>query len=314
MFVGNTPQINRIRKKVECIALEQSPEDTVLILGETGSGKEELARWIHASTDATKNALFVSFNGAQFRPELAASALFGHRKGAFTGADADHDGLFHQAQGGTLFLDEIGELPNEIQSLLLRALENFEIQPLGSSKTEPVRVKRFIFATNKPLIRLMQEGKFREDLFYRINHFILELPPLRKRKDDIPLLVDYFLKAREPSGTTRLSPEALEAIKQHSWPGNVRELKSVMIRCVTFHKGKVVSLDEIRECFTENQADNRNFTDLSLHEYRRRQMNQLEYEYFKGLISQYGRKTKTLAEKAGLSTRSIQLMLKKHQL
>jgi len=202
---------------------------TVLIQGETGTGKELLARAVHAQS-LRKDGPFVAVNCAAFPDALLESELFGYRKGAFTGAVKDRHGRFAVAHGGTLFLDEVGEMSSAMQVRLLRVLQEKTYEPLGSSK--PVKTDvRILAATNRDLIHEVGEGNFREDLFYRINVVRMDLPPLRSRKEDIPLLVDHFvmrfnrLQAKNISGA---DPETLEILLAHDWPGNVRELENAI--------------------------------------------------------------------------------------
>ncbi|MEJ0014960.1 MAG: sigma 54-interacting transcriptional regulator [Acetobacteraceae bacterium] len=206
---------------------------TVLVLGETGTGKEVIARLLHA-TSARRDAPFVAQNCAALPADLLESELFGHRKGAFTGAVTDKKGLFAAADGGVLFLDEIGEMPLPLQSKLLRVLQDGEIRPLGATEGQRYNV-RVIAATNVDLRSQVSEGHFREDLFYRISVFPIVLPPLRARPDDIKALAEYFLaqfSQMHGKAVDGLAPAALAALTQYSFPGNVRELKNVLERAV----------------------------------------------------------------------------------
>jgi two-component system NtrC family response regulator len=215
---------------------------TVLLTGETGSGKEVFANAIHLNSARTSNS-FVAINCSAFSRELLESELFGHKAGAFTGANKDKKGLIEVAEGGTIFLDEIGELHFDLQAKLLRVLENGEFIKLGDTKISKANV-RIIAATNRKLPTQIQEGKFREDLFYRLNVFAIELPPLRERKEDIPLLIQAFIKQFSPEYTgneMKISPESLQLLQQYNWKGNIRELKNVIER------GMILSgIEEIR--------------------------------------------------------------------
>jgi len=229
-ILGESPLIQQaigLAKKV-------APSDaTVLLLGETGTGKEVFAQSIHnASRRNTKS--FLALNCSAFGKELLESEIFGHKAGAFTGANKDKKGLIEEADEGTLFLDEIGEMHIELQSKLLRVLETNEFIKVGDTKSTKVDV-RIIAATNRDLQHEVSEGKFREDLFYRLNVFTIQLPSLRERKKDIPLLADHFMKmfaqkTNHPIGS--MSKEFLEHLQQHEWKGNIRELKNVMERAV----------------------------------------------------------------------------------
>jgi two-component system NtrC family response regulator len=218
--------MERVRTLIAKVAPTHS---TVLILGETGTGKELVARAVHdQSTRAAEP--FVAINCGALPETLIESELFGHRKGAFTGADEHRVGLFEVANGGTIFLDEIGELPKSMQAKLLRVLENREIRRVGENKSITVDV-RVVCATHRDLPEMVSAGEFREDLMYRINTFEIFLPPLRDRLDDIPELAEHLLsRFRSKAGASRrqLTDDAVEALKTHVWPGNVRELANVI--------------------------------------------------------------------------------------
>jgi two-component system NtrC family response regulator len=204
---------------------------TVLLTGETGSGKEVFANAIHLNSARRSNS-FVAINCSAFSRELLESELFGHKAGAFTGANKDKKGLIEVAEGGTIFLDEIGELHIDLQAKLLRVLENGEFIKLGDTKISKANV-RIIAATNRKLPTQIQEGKFREDLFYRLNVFAIELPPLRERKEDIPLLIQAFIRQFSPEyieDEKKISPESLQLLQRYNWKGNIRELKNVIER------------------------------------------------------------------------------------
>jgi DNA-binding NtrC family response regulator len=227
LLVGSSPAMEKIHRLIGTVA----PTDaTVLILGETGTGKEMVARTIWQQSNRTEGP-FVPVNCAALAEQLVESELFGHRKGAYTGADRDHKGLFEVANGGTLFLDEIGELNKNIQVKLLRFLESGEIRRVG--ETEPFRTDvRVLCATNRDLREMIKEDEFREDLYFRMNTFEVVLPPLRERRPDIPDLARHLLSraARRPAEQVKdlLTPEAIDVLLEHDWPGNVRELANVM--------------------------------------------------------------------------------------
>jgi two-component system nitrogen regulation response regulator NtrX len=227
-IIGSSKQIQDVLDMINKIA---ATDTTVLILGESGTGKELIAREIHNRSKRLNNN-FVSISCAALPETLLESELFGYKKGAFTGAATDKDGLFKTADKGSFFLDEIGDAPSSIQMKLLRFLEQKEIVPLGSTKSVKIDV-RLIAATNKDLMEEVKKGKFREDLFYRLNVIPLMLPPLRQRKDDIPVLADHFLSAiceREALGEKKLLKTTSEALKKYKWPGNIRELRHVIER------------------------------------------------------------------------------------
>jgi two-component system response regulator AtoC len=219
---------------------------TVLLTGESGTGKEVLARAIHAQSPRRSEA-FVAVNCAAIPEALLESELFGHAKGAFTGADRARRGLFLEADGGTLFLDEVGELPTPLQAKLLRVLQEEEVRPLGDSKSRRVDV-RVLAATARNLEAEVAAGRFREDLFYRLNVVRLAVPPLRERPKDIPLLVDHFLAHfRDTLGkpVRGISDEALERLVAYPWPGNVRELENVIERAIILASADRIGLSEL---------------------------------------------------------------------
>jgi len=220
---------------------------TVLIVGESGTGKELVARAIHRAGPRREKP-FVAINCASIPAELMESELFGYEKGAFTGAYAQTIGKFEYADGGTLFLDEISTLKPELQAKLLRVIEEKRIQRIGSARSIPVDV-RIIAASNMDLKKMVEEGKFRQDLYFRLNVLPIQLPPLRERKDDIPLLLDYFVKKFNEKYRRKVkgfSPEAVEALKQYQWPGNVRELENLVERLVVLSDGeKTITLSDL---------------------------------------------------------------------
>jgi formate hydrogenlyase transcriptional activator len=241
-IVGSSPQLVEVLRQVEQIARIDS---TVLILGETGTGKELIARAIHDRSPRRNRAL-VKVNCGAISAGLVESELFGHVKGAFTGAISNRDGRFKLADGGTIFLDEVGELPLDTQVKLLRVLQEQEFEPIGSSKTTRVNV-RVVAATNRDLQELVREGKFRADLFYRLNVVPLRVPPLRERASDLPLLVTFFVqKCAKKIGKqiTQVSHEVMQRFTGYSWPGNIRELQNVIERAVILSPGKSLVLAE----------------------------------------------------------------------
>ena len=225
-LIGDSRGMEQVRKLIAKVAPTQS---TVLILGETGTGKELVARAIHDQS-ARADMPFVAINCGALPESLIESELFGHRKGAFTGADEHRIGLFEVADGGTLFLDEIGELPKAMQAKLLRVLESGEIRRVGDNESFTVDV-RVVCATHRDLDEMVGEGEFREDLMFRINTFEIRLPPLRERLEDIAPLARYLLLRFRPTAKPDdelITPEALHALEEHCWPGNVRELANVI--------------------------------------------------------------------------------------
>jgi hypothetical protein len=232
-FVAASHEMRRLRAELVRLAGSRA---TVIITGESGSGKEVVARAIHALSQRAHKS-YVPFNCSAVPRDLFEGQLFGYRRGAFTGASADHPGVIRAADGGTLFLDEIGELPLDVQPKLLRFLENAEVFPLGEQK--PIKVDvRVLAATHRDLLELVREGRFREDLYYRLQVVPIHVPPLRARHDDIPLLARYFLRElSSPAEPPVLAPDALAALLAHSWRGNVRELRNVIERALAFSPG-----------------------------------------------------------------------------
>jgi len=225
-IVGSCEPMVRVFRMIRQVAPVTS---TVLVTGESGTGKELVARALH-QLSPRKDASFVAVNCAALPATLVENELFGHARGAYTGAHARQTGYFREADGGTLFIDEIGDFDTDLQGKLLRALEQKEFTPIGESRAVSVDV-RLVAATNRDLEELTREGRFRNDLYYRLNVIRIELPPLRERKGDLPLLAAHFLKglAREAGRSTlTISPRALDAIMAYDWPGNVRELKNVL--------------------------------------------------------------------------------------
>jgi formate hydrogenlyase transcriptional activator len=240
-IVGSSPALRRVLTQISKVA---PTESTVLITGETGTGKELVARAIHAKSKRAGRA-FVRVSCAAVPRELIASELFGHEKGAFTGALQRRIGRFESADGGTLFLDEVGELPAETQIALLRVLQEREFERVGSNSSVQVDV-RVLTATNRDLESAVSEGRFRKDLYYRLNVFPVAVPSLRERADDIPLLVQYLMdqSARKAGKKIRRVEQAtLDVLRRYAWPGNVRELQNVVERAVILCEGDTLSVD-----------------------------------------------------------------------
>jgi DNA-binding NtrC family response regulator len=242
-LIGDSRAMQPVRRMMERVA----PSDAnVLITGEHGTGKEVVARWIHAAGSRASNAM-VTVNAGGISEGVFESELFGHVKGAFTDARADRTGYFEMADGGTLFLDEIGNLSPKLQAKLLRVLQTGEFQRVGSSRTQKANV-RILSATNADLAREIAEGRFREDLLYRLNTVEIRLPPLRERRDDVPLLVNHFLRKRAARyGRTppAVAPEAMQALLDYAWPGNIRELEHAVERALLMMQGDTVQLADL---------------------------------------------------------------------
>ena len=241
-IVGSSPALQVVLSRVAKVAPTDS---TVLITGETGTGKELIARAIHKRSQRASRA-FVSVNCAAIPRDLIASELFGHEKGAFTGATQRRLGRFESADGGSIFLDEIGELPAEMQIALLRVLQEREFQRVGGNELIKTDV-RVVAATNRDLQAAIAEGSFRDDLFYRLNVVPIEVPPLRERKEDIPLLVEYFVERyanQAGKKITGISKRSMELLQSYKWPGNIRELQNVIERSVIISESKNLCIDE----------------------------------------------------------------------
>jgi len=252
-IIGNSPSMQQIYKTLGRIA----PSDmTVLITGESGTGKELIAKALHLNSPRISSP-FIALNCAAIPRELLESELFGFEKGAFTGAVNQQAGKFEQAAGGTLFLDEIGDMPLELQAKILRVLQEREVTRMGGSRSIPVDV-RILAATNQGLQELVDNKLFREDLFYRLNVLNIHLPPLRERKEDIPLLAEFFLQRgqQEFAFTAHsLDREAVDLLKKHHWPGNIRELENTIQRAALLSAGNILTIESFPELFTEEERE-----------------------------------------------------------
>lgn len=305
-IIGKSKQIRNTVKRINEISDIDVP---VLICGESGTGKELVARALHSSSARSSNS-FVAINTGAIPRELINSELFGHEKGSFTGAVDSRKGKFEEADGGTLFLDEISSMSEEVQIALLRVLETGEIERVGGNKPIPVNV-RIVTATNEDLSRLIAEKAFREDLFYRLNVYNIELPPLRDRNEDIPLLAHYFMEkfAGEYSRKViSIDDQATELLRTYSWPGNIRELRNVILRAIISAKGSIHPKDlpeSVRKNLLQGQAF-RVQAGTSLPEVER-------VAIVKTLQLARGNKLKT-AELLGISRRSLYNKLEEYRI
>ena len=248
-LIGNSEAMQRVRGMIEKVA---ETDATVLVRGESGTGKELVAREIHERNSVRRNGSFVAVNCAALPSELIESELFGHEKGAFTGAAAKREGKFEQADGGTLFLDEIGDMSSNVQAKLLRALEERQIERLGGNDSIPVDV-RIVSATHRPLEQEIEKGNFRADLFYRLRVVTIDIAPLRERREDIPTLADTFLRLaaeRYELPQRMLSQGALKRLIEYNWPGNVRELRNTIDRAVIMAEGDEISVRDLPDEIT----------------------------------------------------------------
>jgi len=242
-FLGSHPELLQVFAVLESVA---DTDCTVSVSGETGTGKELVARALHAASDR-RNKPFVTVNCAAIPDNLLESELFGHARGAFTGALQARQGRFTQADGGTIFLDEIGEMPLALQAKLLRVLQEREVTPLGEARSHTVDV-RVVAATNKDLEEMAETGKFREDLLYRLNVIPVHLPPLRERRGDVQLLVEHFIartNQRRSRTVAGIDPEAMDALANYEWPGNVRQLENTMERMVLLRSTGVLTMNDV---------------------------------------------------------------------
>ena len=304
-LIGESPAMHRILDTIRQVAPTRA---TVLILGESGTGKELIARAIHNLSNRNKTR-FVAFNCSAFSPQLVESELFGHEKGAFTGASERRIGRIEQAAGGTLFLDEIGEIDGNVQVKLLRALDPGVFERVGGNQTIKTDI-RLIAATNRDLASLVSEKKFREDLYYRLNVVQIRVPPLKERKEDIPLLANAFLKeiSQRDNKTFRpLSPEAMEALLRYDWPGNIRELKGAIDSGVTLATGPQITLQDLpltisEARFSGSAGIDENAGQMNIHNNEMRLI-------LRALEETRGNRTEA-AKKLGISRRTLHRRLK----
>jgi DNA-binding NtrC family response regulator len=253
----------RMQEVFELIRRAAPARSNILITGESGTGKELVARAIHRLSPRS-NRPFVPVHTSAIPSELLESSLFGHVKGAFTGAVSSSKGLFEAAHKGTLFLDEVGTISPETQTKLLRVIQEREIRRVGGVEARPVDV-RLVAATNVDLWAEVQDGRLREDLYYRLNVITIELPPLRERREDIPLLVAHFLRAFAEENNREVlgfSPEAIDALTEYPWPGNVRELENAVERAVVLSRGETIELDELPQALRTTQTDELTITEI----------------------------------------------------
>ncbi len=296
-LIGEHESMQAVKRLIAKVAPTHS---TILIRGETGCGKEIVARSLHQHSSRADQP-FVAVNCGALPENLIESELFGHEKGAFTGADADRQGLFASASGGTLFLDEIGELPLGLQAKLLRVLESGEIRPVGSN--EPFRVDvRILCATHRDIEQMVQDGRFREDLMFRINTFEICVPPLRQRRDDIPLLAAFMLRQFRDDATDApvlFTDEVREELLQHVWPGNVRELANVIEHACILCEQLPIEKEHLPRQFTDRRLrkELRNFGPMSLKE--------LEMAAIAQAVQRHNGNKQAAAEELGISLKTL---------
>ncbi len=312
-LIGNNPKMKEIADLIVKVAPTST---TVLITGETGTGKEVIARAIHRHSHL-KDRPLVTVNCTAFSPNLIESELFGYKKGAFTGAVSDHIGIMEEAHDGTVFLDEIGDMPTEMQAKLLRFLQTGEIRPVGDTSTRKVTV-RVIAATNRNLEQAIADGSFRADLFYRLNAFIINLPPLRERSEDIPLMAYHFLQKAQVKVNKRvskISPAALSALSHYHWPGNLRELENVIERAVVLTSGDVIDVDHLPLTLqaqgTQELVDTESLRD-GLTALKEKMIEQFEREAVYRYLSENRGNISHAAQAAKVSRRTFQRLMAKH--
>ncbi|WP_144395503.1 sigma-54-dependent transcriptional regulator [Pleionea sediminis] len=307
-FIGATPNMKHLKTLILKVAKSQAP---VYVKGESGTGKEMVARLIHNNGPRADNP-FVAINCGAIPSELMESEFFGHKKGSFTGAQTEKEGLFKAADGGTLFLDEIAELPLAMQVKLLRAIQERSIRPVGSEKEVSVNV-RILSASHRDLNELVDKGQFRQDLFYRINVIEISVPPLRERKADIPELVDSFidrLAKRNQMPKPQITEAAINALYEHSFPGNIRELENILERALTLNTGESLDVDDLLLMGSNSAQGDLLLTDRKdqpLDEY----LESIERAEIIKALDQTGNNKTAAAELLGISFRTMRYKCKK---
>src|SRR4051812_32819114 len=313
-MIGQSVKMRQIFGLIKKIA----PMDvSVVIQGETGTGKELVARAIHENSSRKKGPLVVLDCGA-IPPNLIESELFGHEKGAFTGAVQSREGAFERANGGTIFLDELGELKLDLQPKLLRVLENREVRRVGGSTVSEVDV-RVVAATNRDLVKEIQAGHFREDLYFRLSVINIQLPPLRQRREDIPHILKAALADPElvgKVGRKRFTPESLAVMSNYSWPGNIRELLNVVSHVITFSEGEEIDTHHLppRLLGTQKEAPLSFNEHLSFKDAKEQLLENFEREYIGQLLKRCEGNISRAARESGLHRKSIERLVKKYQL
>jgi len=306
-IVGRSRPMQDVLQRCSLVAETKS---TVLVTGETGTGKEMVARLIHHRS-AQRDMPLIKVNCAAIPETLLESELFGHVRGAFTGATMTKRGKFALADGGSIFLDEIGTMTGTIQSKLLRVLQEREFEPLGAERTQKVDV-RVIAATNRDLKQLVAEGKFQEDLYYRLNVIPLVLPPLRERPDDIPVLIEHFIEKhcqRTGKRIERIEPDVVDALRAYNWPGNVRELENTIERAVVLATGPIVTASSI-SLLGATSSPSSGLPSPRLHQ----NIEWVERETIRRALQQSGGVKKEAAELMGISQRALSYYLAKYRI
>ncbi|HEY1817947.1 MAG TPA: sigma-54 dependent transcriptional regulator [Kofleriaceae bacterium] len=316
-IVGSSPGMRQLRAAIARVA-EQNV--SILIQGESGTGKELVARLVHAG-GVRRNRPFVAVNCGAIPETLIDSELFGHQKGAFTGATMDRPGVFVEADGGTLFLDEIGDMPLAVQARLLRVLQEGEVRPVGSNGVRDVDV-RVIAATHVDLDQAAERGKFRKDLFYRLNVVVLEIPPLRERREDLPELCARFLTKHGGDANMSLSPTALDAFTNYNWPGNVRELENAIHSAIALRSGNVIGAESLPASMRTRIHGSRPIPlpqpngdeQLTLTEAKKLVSTQFEHDYLQQIMQRAQGSVAEAARLAGLDRTNFRRLLQRHNI
>ncbi|MFO0801778.1 MAG: sigma-54 dependent transcriptional regulator [Gemmataceae bacterium] len=304
-IVGESPEIRRVLQMLEKVA---GTDATVLVRGESGTGKELIARAVHGNS-ARKDSPLVTVNCATLQESLLESELFGHEKGSFTGADRAKPGLFEVAEGGTLFIDEVAEMSPALQAKLLRVLEDGHYRRVGATQERRANV-RVVAATNKPLEEEQKSGRFRSDLYYRLNVLTIELPPLRERRMDIPLLVEHFLRTRRFGNKEfHIEPDALNALVRYDWPGNIRELANVVERAQILAEGGVITCDDLPETVTSGAPITHEATPVHPDH-----LDGMEKRHVAEVLARHDGNKVQAAKALGVSRRSLYRLIEKHRL
>ncbi len=314
-IIGNSTGLNRA---IETALMVAATDLSILITGESGTGKDIIANLIHEYSPR-KNKKFVTVNCSAIPETLIESELFGYKKGSFTGAVSDNKGLFEEANGGTLFLDEIGDMPLFTQAKVLRAIQNKEIKPIGSNQTVYVDV-RIITATNKNLQKEIAAGRFRPDLWYRLNVFSLEIPPLRERKEDIAFLSYYFLEYFNlilNKNIKNISKEVLDIFNHYKWSGNVRELENTIERMCVLENSSTLTTDHIPEKILikndEFTLPKNNYISYTFRDAKQMVINQFEKDYVMSVLKESGNNISKAAKTAGMDRANFKKILNKYQ-
>ncbi|NQT27395.1 sigma-54-dependent Fis family transcriptional regulator [candidate division KSB1 bacterium] len=312
-IIGGSPAISEVKQAIH--RLSEDPDVPVIIIGESGTGKELVARTVHDESQRADHP-FIAVNCAAFQDSLLESELFGHKKGAFTGAHQDKKGYFAAASKGTLFLDEVSEMSPQMQSKLLRVLQEQVIQPVGDVNPISVDV-RMIGASNQDLHQLVQEGKFREDLFYRMNVIEIRVPPLRDRVEDIPILIQHFLDKYRPDGQKfELSASVINRFEWYAWPGNIRELENLVRRLLTICQSGVVQESDLPERL-QNIQKTSSEPSLQNPDYKQAfasSVQNFEKRFFEHFLKLNQSNISKTAEMTGISRVSLHQKIKKYKL